>query len=70
MSNLRIKQWKAAKCMKGSKKNWSSFDVIGIDIAEPQIIIFLLGVYRCVSLNHFLPSMVKLKLWGNSERIV
>lgn len=70
MNNLRINQWKPAKCVKASEKNWSLFDIIGIDIAEPQIIIFLLGVYRCVSLNHFLPSMVKLKLWGNTERIL
>lgn len=36
--------WKAAKCVEMEHKNWTVLDIIGIDIADPQMIIFLRGV--------------------------
>lgn len=53
--------WKAAKHVEMEQKNWTFLDIIGIDIADPQMIIFLCGM--CVT-ESFPTKCGKIKALG------
>lgn len=68
MSNLRSKQWKAVKYVEMEQENWSFFDIIDIDIADPQVIIFLLGVCGVCVIESFPTKHGKIKTVGKFRK--